>query len=198
MNRYYDSQFGKNIVTIYPGEYFTSFGEEYISTVLGSCVSVALYDKKIQVGGLNHFMLAYDGKGDRDKDEAAGRFGEYAMELLINDLLKKGASRDRFTAKVFGGSNVLGSGTSSKLQVGENNIKFVFEYLKSEKIPVVSSNTGGDKPRKIFYDPKSSKIWLKHIKNSTIRNEETLNKREKEYASRVRENEKHAGDIVWF
>ena len=115
-----------------------------------------------------------------------------------NDLLKKGASRQRLTAKVFGGSNVLGSGTSSKLQVGENNIKFVFEYLKSEKIPVVSSNTGGDKPRKIFYDPKSSKIWLKHIKNSTMRNEETLNKREKEYASRVRENEKHAGDIVWF
>ena len=198
MNRYYDSQFGKNIVTIYPGEYFTSFGEEYISTVLGSCVSVALYDKNLQVGGLNHFMLAYDGKGDRDTDEAAGRFGEYAMELLINDLLKKGASRQRLTAKVFGGSNVLGSGTSSKLQVGENNIKFVFEYLKSEKIPVVSSNTGGDKPRKIFYDPKSSKIWLKHIKNSTMRNEETLNKREKEYASRVRENEKHAGDIVWF
>ena len=198
MNRYYDSQFGKNIVTIYPGEYFTSFGEEYISTVLGSCVSVALYDENLQVGGLNHFMLAYDGKGDRDKDEAAVRFGEYAMELLINDLLKKGASRQRLTAKVFGGSNVLGSGTSSKLQVGENNIKFVFEYLKSEKIPVVSSNTGGDKPRKIFYDPKSSKIWLKHIKNSTMRNEETLNKREKEYASRVRENEKHAGDIVWF
>ena len=198
MNRYYDSQFGKNIVTIYPGEYFTSFGEEYISTVLGSCVSVALYDENLQVGGLNHFMLAYDGKGDRDQDEAAGRFGEYAMELLINDLLKKGASRQRLTAKVFGGSNVLGSGTSSKLQVGENNIKFVFEYLKSEKIPVVSSNTGGDKPRKIFYDPKSSKIWLKHIKNSTMRNEETLNKREKEYASRVRENEKHAGDIVWF
>ena len=109
MNRYFDSQFNKHIVTIYPGEYHCGGGEEYISTVLGSCISVALYDKVIQYGGLNHFMLAYDQTSSKENDTLAGRFGEYAMELLINTMLKHGASKRNLTAKVFGGSNVLGA-----------------------------------------------------------------------------------------
>ena len=198
MNRYYDSQFKKNIVTIYPGEFFSGRGDEYISTVLGSCISVAIHDKALHIGGLNHFMLAYDGTGDREKESIAGRFGEYAMELLINDLLKKGASRKNFIAKVFGGSNILGTHQQkSNLQVGNTNIKFVFDYLRAEGIPVISSNTGGEKPRKIFYDPKSSKIWLKHIQK-TIHSNEYINEKEKEYATKVREKEQNAGDIVWF
>ena len=88
MNRYFDSQFNKHIVTIYPGEFHCGGGEEYISTVLGSCISVALYDRAIQFGGLNHFMLAYDQTSSKENDALAGRFGEYAMELLINTMLK--------------------------------------------------------------------------------------------------------------
>lgn len=198
MNRYFDSQFNKHIVTIYPGEYHCGGGEEYISTVLGSCISVALYDKSIQFGGLNHFMLAYDQSSSKENDALAGRFGEYAMELLINDMLKHGSSKKHLSAKVFGGSNVLGTGESSKTPlVGDANIKFVFDYLERERIPVISSNTGGDKPRKIFYDPKTSKIWLKHIRK-TIKEEEFIKKKESEYVHKVQEKKEHAGDIVWF
>ncbi|AEE15562.1 chemotaxis protein CheD [Treponema brennaborense] len=197
MNTYYDSQFGKKIVTIYPGEYFSGSGEEYISTVLGSCISIALYDQKLKIGGLNHFMLAYDGAGTREHDTLAGRFGEYAMELLMNDLIKKGANRKYLSAKVFGGSNVLCTKESTRIQVGEANINFAFSYLEREKIPVVASNVGGTQSRKIFYDPASSKIWLKHIHN-TIHEIEYIKKQEAQYAAQVREKEQHTGDIVWF
>ncbi len=165
--------------------------------MLGSCISVALHDRAIKFGGLNHFMLAYDQSSSKENDILAGRFGEYAMELLINTMLKHGATKKNLTAKVFGGSNVLGSNESKTPLVGAANIRFVFDYLEREQIPVISSNTGGDRPRKIFYDPKSSKIWLKHIRK-TVREEEFLKKRESEYVHQVQEKKEHAGDIVWF
>ena len=120
------------------------------------------------------------------------------MELLINTMIKHGAQKKHLTAKVFGGSNVLGSNENSKTPlVGTANIKFVFDYLEREQIPVISSNTGGDRPRKIFYDPKTSKIWLKNIRK-TVREEEFLKKKESEYVHKVQEKKEHAGDIVWF
>ncbi len=198
MNTYFDSQFNKKIVTIYPGEFYYGFGDEYISTVLGSCIAVALYDKAIKFGGLNHFMLAKDGTGTRENDALAGRFGEYAMELLINEMLKLGAQKKRLTAKVFGGSNVLCTGEDSKRQqVGDANISFAFNYLNREGIPVMSSDTGGNNPRKIFYDPSTSKIWQKKLRN-TIHEHEYIKKKESEYVAKQQEKEQSAGDIVWF
>ena len=198
MNTYFDSQFNKKIVTIYPGEYYFGFGDEYISTVLGSCIAVALYDQHMQFGGLNHFMLAKDGLGTRENDVLAGRFGEYAMELLINEMLKMGAQRKYLTAKVFGGSNVLCSDVGSQAeQVGEANIKFAFDYLNREGIPIISSDTGGTNPRKIFYDPASSKIWQKKLRN-TIHEHEYIKKKEKEYLAQQHAKEQQAGDIIWF
>lgn len=198
MNTYFDSQFNKKIVTIYPGEFYYGFGDEYISTVLGSCIAVALFDKDMSFGGLNHFMLAKDGSGTRSSDALAGRFGEYAMELLINEMLKLGAQKNRLTAKVFGGSNVLCVGEESKKQqVGEANISFAFDYLKREGIPIMSADTGGNNPRKIFYDPSTSKIWQKKLRN-TIHEHEYIKKKENEYVAKQQEREKQAGDIVWF
>ena len=198
MNTYFDSQFNKKIVTIYPGEYYFGFGDEYISTVLGSCIAVALYDQNMQFGGLNHFMLAKDGLGTRENDVLAGRFGEYAMELLINEMFKMGAKKKYLTAKVFGGSNVLCSdaGTQAE-QVGEVNIKFAFDYLNREGIPIISSDTGGNNPRKIFYDPASSKIWQKKLRN-TIHESEYIKKKESEYIAQQQRKEEKAGDIIWF
>lgn len=197
MNTYYDAQFKKQIVTIYPGEFYYGFGDEYISTVLGSCISVALFDSAINFGGLNHFMLAEDGTGQRAGESLAGRFGEYAMELLINEMLKLGARKKRLSAKVFGGSNVLCSGEERKQQVGKQNIAFAFDYLEREGIPVVSSDTGGTQPRKIFYDPGTSKIWQKKLRN-TIHEHEYIKKKETEYVAKVQQKEKEAGDIIWF
>lgn len=194
MNRYFDSHFNKDIVTIYPGEFFVTTGEELISTVLGSCVSIAIFDKKMCFGGMNHFILAKDSKLANDTG-LAGRFGEYAVELLLNDMVKHGSKRENWVAKIFGGSNVFDSPNEEQNKVGDNNVRFTYEYLSRENIPVMASDTGGIDPRKIFFDPKSSKIWLKRIKNN-IHAKASLLSTEMNYIKSV--EKKKTADIVWF
>lgn len=196
MNRHFDTKFNRELLTIYPGEYASSFGPEYIATILGSCVAIALYDPQHMIGGMNHFILAKDTTlSDEDKG-LVGRFGEYAVELLINDMLKKGAVRENFIAKVFGGSNVFNVTSPRTVQVGEANIKFAFDYLEKEHIPVVASDIGGIEPRKIIFDPVTSKVWLKRIKNSNASQE--IITQENDYLASVRKQKSSAGDIIWF
>lgn len=191
MNRYFDLHFNRNIVTIYPGEFWSSKGPEMISTVLGSCVSITLFDPIAGVGGMNHFMLARDTNLDIDggPDRLLGRFGEYAIEMLIADMEKKGAVLSRCTAKVFGGGNIFNSATpqGGKDLVGESNIKFAFEYLKSHNIEIKSSDTGGNLPRKIFFDPVTSKVFLKHIDNKTEEDNSFLKEKEAGYMKKLAE-----------
>lgn len=164
MNQYYDSHFGKQIITIYPGEFFSTAGDELISTVLGSCISVTLFDERNAFGGINHFMYASISHAIEDSPDMRGRYGEFAVELLLEDMLKKGADRTALSAKIFGGSNVFNLPPDAGIQVGDMNIRFAFDYLKKQNIPIVASDTGGVYPRKIYFDPKTSKVWLKRIK----------------------------------
>ena len=115
---------------VLPGEYFVDDEDILIMTTLGSCIAACLWDRNAQVGGMNHFMLP-EGVGD-----SGGRYGSYAMELLINEMLKRGATRSTLEAKVFGGGQVI-SGMNT-MNVGERNTSFVLDYLKTERIPVVS------------------------------------------------------------
>lgn len=185
MNRYFDLHFNRNIVTIYPGEFWSSKGPEMISTVLGSCVSIALFDPIAGVGGMNHFMLAKDTnlEVNNPKDRLLGRFGEYAIEMLIEDMQKKGASLSRCFAKVFGGGNIFNSAEpqSGKSLVGAANIEFAFNYLKSHKIEIKSSDTGGNLPRKIFFDPVNSKVFLKYINSQNSDDESFIKSKEQKY-----------------
>jgi chemotaxis protein CheD len=128
---FYDAHFKNDAVKVLPGEFFVHDEDVAIMTTLGSCIAACLWDRERKVGGMNHFMLP-DGAGAAD----GGRYGSYAMELLINELIKHGARRDRIEAKVFGGGNVLKSFTSQP--VGTRNAEFVVEYLKNENIQVVS------------------------------------------------------------
>ncbi len=189
MNEYFDFHFNKKVITIYPGEFYSTTGTEMISTVLGSCISIALYDEERSIGGLNHFMLAKDCSLDTDEgDRLMGKFGEYAIELLIKDLEKKGVPLSRLTAKVFGGSNVFKLPSTSGAQVGDVNIKFAFEFLKKKNIPVAMSNTGGNLPRKIFFDPVTSKVYMKYIQNSRLENA-NLESKETLYLENLKINE---------
>jgi chemotaxis protein CheD len=157
------SQFEQELITIHPGEYFATKGDTIISTVLGSCVAVGLFDEEVKAGGLNHFMLPGDvAKADLVQSPNA-KYGMYAMELLINDLMKLGARRGALKAKVFGGGSVLRieGGVGSKIP--GNNIEFAFEYLRKEGIPVLASDVGGREPRKIFFYARTGKILLKRI-----------------------------------
>ncbi|CAM5765464.1 chemoreceptor glutamine deamidase CheD [Bosea minatitlanensis] len=158
--RYFDPRFAATIITVAPGEHeITAAQDEIVATVLGSCVSVCLRDPAAGIGGLNHFLLP---KNNGNADPSAGeRYGDTAMEVLINDLLKRGARRQNLEAKVFGGARVLAGATM--LAIGDNNIAFVTEFLKREGIPIVSKDVGGTRSRRIHYQPSSGRAWVQHV-----------------------------------
>ncbi len=191
-NVYYDRTFDRDAAKILPGEYYYTGKDMLIVTVLGSCVSACIRDRVTGVGGMNHFMLP-DSGGDADSPiSASARYGTYAMEVLINDLLKAGAKRENLEAKVFGGGAVL-RGFSS-LNVGERNAQFVRDFLKVENIRVVAEDLNDIHPRKVYYFPRSGKVLVKKLKQL---NNNTLVNREQDYANRLQTNNV-AGDIELF
>ncbi|WP_280151273.1 chemoreceptor glutamine deamidase CheD [Piscinibacter sp. XHJ-5] len=151
---FYDAHFSNDAVKILPGEYFVHHEDILIMTTLGSCIAACLWDRQARIGGMNHFMLP-EGAGD------SGRYGSYAMELLINEMMKRGASRGSMEAKVFGGGQVI-SGMNS-MNVGERNTQFVMDYLKTERIPILSKDVMDVYPRKVCFLPASGKAMVKRL-----------------------------------
>ena len=156
---YRDHHFQYDAVKVLPGEYFVSNEDLVVMTVLGSCISACIWDGRVRAGGMNHFMLP-----DGDSVDGFGRYGSYAMELLINELLKKGARRESMQAKVFGGAAVMAGFTT--MNVGERNTKFVFDYLATERIPVVSQDVLDIHPRKVCFFPVTGKVLVKRLAHS--------------------------------
>src|SRR5512133_34302 len=156
---YRDHHFQYDAVKVLPGEYFVSTEDLVIMTVLGSCISACIWDGRVRAGGMNHFMLP-----DGDSVDGFGRYGSYAMELLINELLKKGARRESMQAKVFGGAAVMAGFTT--MNVGERNTKFVLDYLATERIPVVSQDVLDIHPRKVCFFPVTGKVLVKRLAHS--------------------------------
>lgn len=153
---YVDHHFQYDAVKVLPGEYFVSNEDLVIMTVLGSCIAACMWDGPAKVGGMNHFMLP-EGEGM----EGFGRYGSYAMELLINEMLKMGARRETMQAKIFGGAAVMAGFTT--MNVGERNTKFVKDYLATERIPVVSQDVMDVQPRKVCFFPVTGKALVKRL-----------------------------------
>lgn len=151
---FWDAHFRNESVKVLPGEYFVHDEDLLITTTLGSCIAACLWDRERRIGGMNHFMLP-EGAGD------SGRYGSYAMELLINELMKKGASRQTLEAKIFGGGAVIGG--MSSINVGERNTQFVINYLQTERIPIVSRDVLEVYPRKVCFLPASGKAMVKRL-----------------------------------
>lgn len=189
-NRYFDRQFEVEAVKVLPGEYYVTASNMVLVTVLGSCVSACVRDREKGVGGMNHFMLA-DG-GDNGALSPSARYGTYAMEILINHLLKIGARKSALEAKVFGGGRVMASLTSS--QVGERNARFVMDFLATEGIPVAAQDLLDVYPRKVYYFPDTGRVLVKKLVRM---HNDTLMRREKEYAARLVEAPV-AGEIELF
>ena len=154
---YYDTSLQTDAIRILPAEYRTTDAPIALVTLLGSCVAACLYDTTLGVGGMNHFMLP----GGGDDDATSARYGMNAMELLINDLLKLGARRNRLQAKVFGGGNVL-SGFHVD-PVGTRNARFVLEYLAAENIPLRAQDLGDIHARKVGFFPQSGRTFVKRL-----------------------------------
>lgn len=154
--RYYDNVLQTEAIKLKPADYVASGEPVALVTLLGSCVAACLYDPMVAVGGMNHFMLpGEDGKS------VCSRYGAHAMELLINDLLKRGARRSRLLAKVFGGGNVLSGFYSDP--IGTRNSRFVLEYLTAERIPVRAQDLGDIHPRKVCFFVQTGRTLVKRL-----------------------------------
>ncbi len=190
-NHYFDRNFDIDAAKILPGEYYVTGRDMLLVTVLGSCVAACIRDPKTGLGGMNHFMLPES--GDRnDVLSSSMRYGGYAMEVLVNQLVKMGANRARLEAKVFGGGAVLRGFTT--VNVGERNSEFVLEYLETERIKVVSQDLMGLYPRKVYYFPASGRVMVRKLK--TVHNN-TIIEREQIYGQRLKTST-IAGDVELF
>ena len=192
-NLYFDRTFSCEAAKILPGEYYCTERDMVIVTVLGSCVSACIRDVKTGIGGMNHFMLPESGMADKDSPVSASmRYGTYAMEILINRLLKQGARRENFEAKVFGGGNVLKAFTA--LNVGERNAAFVKKFLHAEGIRIAGEDLNDVYPRKVYFFPRSGRVLVKKLKQM---NNYTIVKREQTYASQL-QGSAVAGEVELF
>jgi len=170
MYKKFHMKFKANVLTIFAGEYYVTDKEEILSTVLGSCIAVCLYDDKNKIAGFNHFMLPDNNKAQNSSINLQGeqlveqsmRYGITSMEKLIADMQKNGAERSQLTAKVFGGGNVL-TKTNSMPSIGDKNIGFTRAFLKSEKIKIVSEDVGKNYGRKIFFLTDKNAIFVKRV-----------------------------------
>lgn len=192
---YFDKHFGLQAAKLLPGEFYVTKGDMVLVTVLGSCVSACIWDSGLGIGGMNHFMLPDNGNAKTIAEGVIGlpaRYGAYAMEILINTLVKLGARKSSLRAKIFGGANVTRG--FQNFDVGGRNSAFVQVYLEEEKIPIVSSDLLDIYPRKLFFFPHTGKALVKKLR--TLHND-TIFVREKEYGTRLRQTDM-SGDVELF
>ncbi len=143
---------------LYPGAIYISPKPALVTTILGSCVAICLYDPVLQIGGMNHYMLPlWNGQG-----LASPRYGNIAIEKLIANLEAMGSQRENMKAKVFGGAEIIATNIN-QFMIGERNILIAKEILKEEKIPIISSSTGGKLGRKLIFNTETGEVRQKYV-----------------------------------
>jgi chemotaxis protein CheD len=183
VNRYWDDVHQVWAAKILPGEFYVSTHGEMVVTVLGSCIAACIRDRVRGIGGMNHFMLPEQNEYSSDvwggnPGTAASRYGNWAMEFLINEILKRGGRRENLEAKLFGGGQMIASMTD----IGQRNILFAYNYLANEGLKVVASDVGDIYARKVLYFPDTGAVKVRRIKE--MKND-TLIKRETSYRKQV-------------
>ena len=194
VRRFWDPVHKKVAAKIQPGEVYVTISGELISTVLGSCISVCMYDQAKGIAGMNHFMLPRDKSNTKNTDMCSNpaRYGNWAMEFLINEMLKAGARKDTLEIKVFGGGQVLSD--MEFMDIGQRNIDFVFSYLVQEDMKIGPKDVGGIYPRKVLFFGDDGSVKVKKIKESRDGN---ITGRERDYALNINAVPKQ-GDITLF
>jgi chemotaxis protein CheD len=158
IRRYYDSAESAWVAQVLPGDYYVTVAPELITTVLGSCVSSCVRDPVIGIAGLNHFMLPGQTGGSFQTGEAL-RYGCFAVERLLNELVKHGALRERLEIKVFGGGKVI-AGMSD---IGRKNIDFIHEYFETEGLRIAAEDTGGTWARRVRYHASTGRTMIQRL-----------------------------------
>lgn len=194
INRYWDRHTGLYGAKILPGEYYVTKNNEFIITVLGSCISACIWDEVAGIGGMNHFMLPDDssasGAWSSSSNSDSTRYGNVAMEHMINEILKNGGRKNQLRAKIFGGGQML----SSMTDIGQRNILFVDDYIKTEGISKVGEDVGSVYPRKVMFFPLTGRARLKRLGSM---NNDTVIQRENEYLNKVQIQPK-GGEVELF
>lgn len=195
VNRYWDARMNLSAAKILPGEFYVSRSGEMIVTVLGSCVAACIRDKQLGIGGMNHFMLPQKGAHSTENWGAAvssaSRYGNWAMEFLINEILKLGGTRRNLEIKIFGGGNVL-NGMSD---VGARNIDFVRQYIFDENFRIAAEDVGDIFPRKVLYFPDTGAVKVRKLRDVA---NDTLLRREQEYSRNLVQKTDVSGDVELF
>lgn len=169
IDRSWNAAHGNYIARIKPGEYYITRHDEGILTVLGSCISACIRDRASGIGGMNHFMLPSVPGEEPLEWSAAGlgaatRYGNHAMEHLINEIMKNadnGCMRENLEVKIFGGSHVI----KTMVDIGNRNILFVRDYLKMERMQLMAEDVGDVYPRTIVYFPSTGLVHVKRLQN---------------------------------
>jgi chemotaxis protein CheD len=191
--RWFDPTFKIMAVKVLPGEHYVSTaGQEMVVTVLGSCVAACVWDPRLRIGGMNHFMLP--DAGENVPIDKAMRYGNFAMEALLNDVLRRGARRESLEIKVFGGGNVLQSMGNTTVPIGDRNSEYVRRYLNEEGYTIAAEDLGGIHPRRIHFFPRLGKVIRLFLKKDV---ERAVLTREQSYRSRL-QTAPVEGDIELF
>jgi chemotaxis protein CheD len=196
VQRYWDPQGDCWTAKILPGEFYVTQSSEGITTVLGSCVSACVRDTQLGIGGMNHFMLPEDSSSGHNTwtDPVVGlatRYGSYAMESLVNNLLRIGAARSRLEIKLFGGGRIL----TSMTDVGARNIEFIHQYVKLEGYAVAAEDLGGTQPRRVVYFPETGRVKVRRLKAIDNR---SIGDRERQYLANLGKTQQDGGDVELF
>jgi len=189
IRRMRDSRFPHEIASILPGEYFVSRDPMIVYTVLGSCISACIRDPVVGVGGMNHFMLPEPKEKSQDSWGESTRYGAYAMESLINEIVKQGGLKSRLELKLFGAGKIY----DGQMDVGARNKEWVLNYVKTEGLTVAGRDLGDVYPRKIYYFTESGRVLMKKIEQ--IKNR-TIFDRELEYAAKIKNAKRRAEEDV--
>lgn len=190
--RYYDRRQEIDVVKLLSGDYYiTNQPNQMIQTVLGSCVAACLRDPVAKVAGMNHFLLPSSMSGAGDDRGQGARFGAFAMEQLINGMMKLGAKRERIEVKVFGGSDM----TQTSTLIGTKNVLFIREFLKNEELKIVSEDLGGNYPRRVHFFTDTGKVMLRCLRR---KEDMQVVDEEKQYAKKITTTSKDSGDVELF
>jgi len=195
VNRYWDKRMNLPAAKIMPGEFYVSKSGEMIVTVLGSCISACIRDVQLGIGGMNHFMLPVQGEHSSEQwgnsNSSASRYGNWAMEFLINEILKLGGTRRNLEIKVFGGGNVL----SSMTDIGERNIAYVRKYIYEENFELAAEDVGDIFPRKVLYFPDTGSVKVRKLRETL---NDTVLQREINYSKNLNDEPSVSGDVELF
>lgn len=190
VNRYFDKHHDSFAAKILPGEYYVTSNQEVVTTVLGSCISVCVYDPVNLIGGMNHFMLP-SGNNDSDILSESFRYGDVAMEKLVNVILRHGGNKSALIFKAFGGGQIIKNMTN----IGQRNISFLHKFMTMEGYKLSASDLGGPHPRKVVFNPLDGKVKLKRLQHM---HNDTILARENRYETEISSQEEVTGEIDLF